>query len=83
MKWTTAKPTTPGWYWHRGPSYGVLGMKRRLSYVGIVHIVRRRMIPWSRITTLFVAEVGELSGACLTQWGGEWSSCPVPRPEEG
>jgi hypothetical protein len=72
MKWTTAKPTTPGWYWHRWSD----GTCEQI--VRIVEDGGPRLVAYgTRSKAGYAIPMDDY-------WGdhGQWSSCPVPRPEE-
>lgn len=66
MHWMAQKPTTPGWYWWR-------------YYRGAIEYVLEVSQTTSNDTPRLY--VSALTGFLVDQ-SGEWSSCPVPRPEE-
>jgi len=64
MKWTTEKPTKPGWYWQR--------LKGRLN-PALFHISQIREYCCELVDAFTMESPGD---------GWEWSSEPIPEPEE-
>jgi hypothetical protein len=66
MKWTTKKPTKPGWYWWR------LYDRTRGAAVEVIRI---------HPDGIMFVNGGRYGEEHLAVWPGQWSDAPIPEPE--
>jgi len=66
MRWTSDKPTEPGWYWKRQIRY-------KFPRIVMIEVKRFKTSPKS----LYIYAAKEISRVVGAEWAG-----PIPKPEE-
>ncbi len=72
MRWTTTKPTVPGWYWWEEPRSGT-AYPILVGY--IVVQLEQRLVAWMAYNSCDYFEVEHVAG--------QWSSEPLTPPTGG
>ncbi len=75
MKWTTDKPTEPGWYWHKELIY--LDDENQTWTTNMLLVAEQA----GEMRACFLNDNFELYDNNIYMWDGEWAG-PIPEPVE-